>query len=217
VAVPVVATQACSVGLSFSSLVSLFEDGTIDGVALSLLQRTHLGDHSVAAAPHPFDVAWRLRVIAESAAQQLHALNDRFGRDHEARPYSVAQLVEAEQVGGAAHQRHEQIERQGLQWDDRSRTPHPPRCEVDGQIIDLVPRGIGGGVRGIRTPLLGRHGGTPCWAVFRRSCRAMLHRSAPPPPSRRIAALVPLHPGEWALLAGMQGVQMGAHHPDPLG
>ena len=38
-----------------------------------------------------------------------------------------------------------------MRWDDRSRTPYPPQCNVDSQIIDLVPRGIGGEVRRIAT------------------------------------------------------------------
>jgi len=108
-----------------------------------LVEWAHLCNQAVAAAPHPFDVAWRVRVIPKSATQQLHALNDRFGGDHKPRPYALVQLVEADEVGRGAHERDEQIERQGLQSDDRSRTPHPPRCKVDTQIIDLVSRGIG--------------------------------------------------------------------------
>src|SRR4029077_9353698 len=113
------------------------------GGALSFRQRTHLGDHAVATTAHPLDVAWRMRVIVKSVAHQLHALNDRFGGDHKTRPYPLAQLVEAHEVRRGAHEGYEQIERQGLKWNDRSRTPHPPRCQVDGQITDLVPRGIG--------------------------------------------------------------------------
>src|SRR4029077_10820375 len=91
-----------------------------------------------------------------------------------------------------APERDEQIERQGFQWDDRSRAPHPPRCKVDNQIVDLVPRGIGGEVPSIRSPRLGRHGGALCWAISCPRWADVTPERAPPPfPAHRST-----HPGD---------------------
>src|SRR5262249_37032700 len=123
------------------------------------------------------------RVVTKCAAQQLHALYDRLGRDHEPWPNPLAQLLEADEVWRGTHERDEQIERQGLQTDDRSGTPHPPRCKVDDQIVDLVSHGIGAEVPSALSQRLGRHGGALCWAISsRRTGRyyARTHPRAPP-------------------------------------
>jgi hypothetical protein len=85
-----------------------------------------------------------MRVIAERAAHELHALADGFRGDHQSRPDALGQLIEGDEVGCGARERHQQVKREMGQGDVDPVARDALLPDVHDQVIDLKA-----GLRGI--------------------------------------------------------------------
>ena len=82
------------------------------------------------------DVARLAGVVADGGTQQANALDDGLRTDDEAGPDALHQLVVGDDVGSAARQRQQQVERQLGQRDLAAIAPQTLLADVELEVAD---------------------------------------------------------------------------------